>query len=66
MRQFQELEKLPEEEKAVVKCFLDAFLTKKGHTPGRSRRAAAARRSVQRTSETVRRVLRPTSNRYPR
>jgi len=29
LRQFQEVEKLPEEDKAVVKRFLEAFLTKK-------------------------------------
>jgi len=29
LQQFQEIEKLPEEDKAVVKRFLDAFLTKK-------------------------------------
>lgn len=28
-QQFQEIEKLPEEDKAVVERFLDAFLTKK-------------------------------------
>jgi len=29
LQQFQEIEKLPEEDKVVVKRFLDAFLTKK-------------------------------------
>ena len=29
LRQFQEVEKLPEEDKVVVKRFLDAFLTKR-------------------------------------
>jgi len=29
LRQFQEVEHLPEEDKAVVKKLLDAFLTKK-------------------------------------
>jgi len=36
MTQFQEVENLPEEEKKVVKIFLDAFLTKR-QTPPTSR-----------------------------
>jgi len=29
LRQFQEIERLPEQDKSVVKIFLDAFLIKK-------------------------------------
>lgn len=29
LRQFQEIERLPEQDKSVIKIFLDAFLTKK-------------------------------------